>query len=247
VSARTRRTVFLASAAAVAALLVWGVSGLPDFGEHQGAAARLLNRTAVDERHATNVVSAVVFDYRGVDTMGEEFILFASAMGVALLLRDVRDEQVRRRPTGRGASDALRLIALGAVGAVVVVGLAVVAHGHLTPGGGFQGGVVLAAAAVLVYLGSEYGLFRRALPNELIDLGEGGGAGAYVVLGCAGLVAGSAFLDNVLPFGTAGTLASGGTIPLLNLAVALEVAAAFVLLFTELAEEMAALELPGRS
>ena len=228
--------VFAVSAAGLAALLLWAAAGLPDFGRYHQAYSRTLNSVAVGERHATNVVTATVFDYRGFDTLGEEFILFTSVMGVALLLRDVRDERGSRRH--RVHSDALQLVGGGFVAALLVIGLYVVAHGAITPGGGFQGGVVLASAFALVYLAGEYRAYRRLTPLPAVDLVEGTGAGGYAVVGVVSILLGSAYLHNFGPFGSAGTLASGGSIPFLNIASALEVGAAFVLLFTEFLEEV---------
>jgi multicomponent Na+:H+ antiporter subunit B len=233
--------VFLAGAAGLAALLLWGVAGLPDFGHYRGPYGHILNAVGVQQRHATDIVTAVVFDYRGFDTLGEELILFASAVAVALLLREARDERIGR-PRLRQSSDGVRAVGLAAVGLTVVTGLYVVAHGYITPGGGFQGGVVLAAAVVLVFVAGEYRAFRRAAPTPVVDLAEGTGAGGYVVIGLVALVLGDAYLHNLLPLGTAGTLASAGSIPMLNVAVALEVAAAFVLVFTEFLEELAVKE-----
>jgi multicomponent Na+:H+ antiporter subunit B len=196
----------------------------------------VLNSVAVGERHATNVVAAVVFDYRGVDTMGEEFILFASVMGVALLLRHSRRE--RRELPARVQSDAVRLTGIGFAGALLVLGLYVVAHGYLTPGGGFQGGVILASAFALVFLAGDYRAYRSLTPTPVVDLAEGMGAGGYVVIGFVSLLLGSAFLHNFGPLGTTGTLASGGSIAFLNVASALEVSAAFLLLFTEFLDEL---------
>ena len=56
-----------------------------------------MNTIAVPQRHTANVVTAVVFDYRGFDTMGEEFILFAAVSGVVLLLRETRGARERDR------------------------------------------------------------------------------------------------------------------------------------------------------
>jgi multicomponent Na+:H+ antiporter subunit B len=227
---------FAVSATGLAALLLWAVAGLPDFGHYRGPYGKVLNNVAVGERHVTNVVAAVTFDYRGVDTMGEEFILFASVMGVALLLRHKRAE--RRRSPERVHSDAVRLAGGGFVAGLLVLGLYVVAHGPLTPGGGFQGGVVLASAFALVYLAGTYRAYRSLTPIPAVDLVEGVGAGGYVVVGIVSLLLGSAFLHNFGPLGTTGTLASGGSIPFLNIASALEVSAAFVLLFTEFLDEL---------
>jgi multicomponent Na+:H+ antiporter subunit B len=246
-----RRWVFLAAAAVAGALLLWGLTGLPNYGVYPGPYGDVLNQVAVAERKATNVVAAVTFDYRGVDTMGEEYILFAAVIGVAVLLRAQRDEVEqppdedaadRRAP---GTSNAVRVLGLALVGPVVLFGLYMVAHGHLTPGGGFQGGVVLATGALLVFLSGEYVTLRRVRPAALIDLAESSGAGGYVTVGLLGLATGAAFLENVLPLGEPGALLSAGTIPLLNLAVGLEVAGGMVLLLSEFLEQTLVLRRPG--
>jgi multicomponent Na+:H+ antiporter subunit B len=246
-----RRWVFLAAAAVAGALLLWGLTGLPNYGVYPGPYGDVLNQVAVAERKATNVVAAVTFDYRGVDTMGEEYILFAAVIGVAVLLRAQRDEVEqppdedaadRRAP---GTSNAVRVLGLALVGPVVLFGLYMVAHGHLTPGGGFQGGVVLATGALLVFLSGEYVTLRKVRPAALIDLAESSGAGGYVTVGLLGLATGAAFLENVLPLGEPGALLSAGTIPLLNLVVGLEVAGGMVLLLSEFLEQTLVLRRPG--
>jgi multicomponent Na+:H+ antiporter subunit B len=233
---RARVGLFGLSAAGLAALMLWGVAGLPDFGHYRGPYGKVLNSVAVGERHTTNVVAAVVFDYRGFDTLGEEFILFASVMGVALLLRETPKR--RQRVPERIRSDAVRLAGVGFAAGLLAVGLYVVAHGYLTPGGGFQGGVVLASAFALVYLAGDYRSYRRLAPVPAVDFVEGTGAGGYAVIGIVSLLLGSAYLQNFGPLGTTGTLASAGSIPLLNITSALEVSAAFVILFTEFLEEL---------
>jgi multicomponent Na+:H+ antiporter subunit B len=247
-----RRRSFLIAAAALGALLVWGVSGLPPLGDYRGPYGLVLNQVAVPERHATNVVAAVTFDYRGVDTMVEEFILFAAVVGVAILLRTMRDEaehEPEEEARGRrvpGTSNAVRVVGLTLLGPIVLFGIYVVAHGHLTPGGGFQGGVVLATGALLVYLSGEYVTFRRVRPQALIDLAESTGAASYVLIGLYGLVVSGSFLANFLPLGKIGTLPSAGTIPLINLAVGLEVGAGFTLLLSEFLEQTLVLDSRGR-
>ena len=236
-SRRFRLGLFAVSAAGLTALLLWAVAGLPDFGHYRGPYGTVLNAHVPAERHVSNVVAAVVFDYRGFDTLGEEFILFAAALGVALLLRDTRGERGCGQED-RAYSDALRLVGLAFVAVLLVLGLTVVAHGYITPGGGFQGGVVLASAFALVYLAGEYRAYRRLTPTPAIDLAKGTGVGAFAVIGVVSLLLGTAFLHNFGPLGTFATLASGGTIAMLNVATALEVTAAFVLLFTEFLEEL---------
>jgi multicomponent Na+:H+ antiporter subunit B len=251
VSPALRRRVFLVAAAVAGGLLLWGVTGLPDYGIYAGPYGDVLNRVAVAERKATNVVASVTFDYRGVDTMGEEFILLAAVLGVAILLRAQRDESEqppdedaadRHAP---GTSNAVRVLGLTLVGPVVLFGIYVVAHGHLSPGGGFQGGVVLATGALLVYLSGEYVTLLRVSPEILTDLAESVGAASYVAIGLLGVAAGATFLANVLPLGQPGALLSAGTIPLINLTVGLEVAGGFVLLLSEFLEQTLVIRRPG--
>ena len=235
-SRRARLMLFGVSAVVTGVLLGWGVSGLQAFGDFNGEYGQILNGVAGRERHVTNVVAAVVFDYRGFDTLGEDFILFSAVLGVALLLREARDD--RERPRDEVRSDAVRAFGLAMVAPTVVFGLYIVAHGYLTPGGGFQGGVALAAGLILLYAAGGYRAFRAATPHRLVDLAEGTGAGGYAAVGVASLVAGSLFLQNVIGLGTKGTLAAGGTIPLLNAASALAVAAGLILLCHEFLEEV---------
>lgn len=239
-SLRARTGLFAAAGAVFAALLLWGLAGLPDFGDYRGPYGLVLNERAIGERHVTNLPTAVNFDYRAIDTLGEEFILFAAALGMAVILRFRRDREsrapARAQALGR-ATDAPRLVGLALVGPLLLLGLYVVAHGHLTPGGGFQGGVVLAGALLLVFLAGEYATMRRFRPWTVIELTESLGAGGYAVIGLAGLIGAGSFFANVVPLGPVGVLQSGGTIPLANLAVSLEVTAAFVMVFSELLEQ----------
>jgi len=243
VSLRTQRLGYLIAAVVLAAALLWGMSGLPGVGDYQGPYGDVLNAVAVAERHAVNVVAAVTFDYRGVDTLVEEYILFAAVLGVAVLLRAQRDEEERSLDDDvegrriRDTSTAVRVIGLALVGLHVVLGLYIVAHGHLSPGGGFQGGVVLATGLLMVYLAGRYVTLRRVSPQSLTDAAEAAGAGGYVAVGLLGLAVGGAFLLNFLPLGTPGKLLSAGTIPLINLLVGLEVAGGFVLLLSEFLEQ----------
>ena len=236
-SRRTRIALFVPALLGLGALLLWGFAGLPDFGDYRGPYGFLLNHVALPERHTTNVVMATTFDYRGVDTMGEEFILFAAIVGVTLLLRGkTREDREAYEPAG-DSSDALRLVGVLMVGAGVLVGLWLAAFGYVTPGGGFQGGVAVAGGALLLYLAASYRAYRPFTNEEVLDPLGALGAGGYTIIGLAALVSGLPFLHNLLGPGTPGTLLSGGSIPFLNWAAALEVAAANLTLYSEFIEE----------
>jgi multicomponent Na+:H+ antiporter subunit B len=243
VSRTARLALFGIGAAGLAVLLARGVGGLPAFGHVHTRYAATLNAHAVHERHATNVVGAVTFDYRGLDTLGEEFILFAAVMGVTLLLRSQRDEQddrPRDRAEDRRAldtSDAVRVAALAMIGPIVLLGLYVVGHGQLTPGGGFQGGGILVAAPFLMFLAGRYLLLRTVEPTHALDLAEGTGSGGFVAVALAGAAAGSAVLANFIGKGQTGSVFSSGTIPVFNLLVGLEVSAGITLVLYEFMEQ----------
>ena len=238
-----RRGMFLACAAACAALYGWGVLGLPAFGHYRGPYGDLVNAVTVPERHITGAVTAEIFDLRAFDTLGEEFILFASVMGVALLLRrqpgegkaPARDQAPAREvPRVR---DAVRVLSLALAGPTVLFGTCIVVHGQTTPGGGFQGGVILATAPLLVYLAGEYGALRKVAPHWMVEAAEAAGAGGYAVLGPVGYFSGAPYLTNGLPLGTPGQLVSGGLVPFISLAVGVEVSAGFLLLLITFLQE----------
>jgi len=243
VSRRARKLLFLAAALVVGSGLVWAFAGLPRVGDYHGVYGLTMQHVGLAQRHATDLVSSLTFDYRGFDTLGEEFILFVSATGCAVLLRAQRDEhsveQAAERAEARAAEVSSPLRALGAalLAPVLVLGGYVVAHGHLTPGGGFQGGVILAAGVVLVFIAGQLFALRRVRPMGAVELGEAIGAAGFALIAAGGLIFGVAALDNFLPLGTAGDLLSAGTIPLLNVSVGLEVGGAFTLAVSEFLDQ----------
>lgn len=239
-----RRWVFLAGMAALAAFYLWGLKGLPGFGNYPGPYGNIINRIAVPQTNATGVVSAVNFEYRGFDTVGEEFILFIAATGVSLVLRPLRAEREgpprdviadRRVPA---STDAVRMVSLLMTGPIVVMGWYLASHAQTTPSGGFQGGVVLATAFVLIYLAGQLLIFKRFSPVDVTEAVEAVGAGGFAAIGIAAVAMGLAYLTNFLPLGiTPGAVSSSGTIALISFFVGVEVAAAFILIVSELLEQ----------
>ena len=240
-SSRGRLFLFVPSAAGLLFLLIDGLRLLPAFGHYPGPYGYVLNGVAVAQRHATNLVTAVNFDYRAFDTLGEEFILFTATTGVVLMLRHMRGETDPPTPaTSRrdaGASDALRALALAFVATTIVTGGYVVAHGALTPGGGFQGGVVLACGAFLVFLAGEVIAMKRVAPETLLEFADAAGAAGFALLGLGGLIFSGVFFENFLELGKPGSLNSAGTMVLVSVSIGLEVAGAFLLVWTEFLDQ----------
>jgi multicomponent Na+:H+ antiporter subunit B len=239
-----RRWVFLAGAVGLAAFYLWGLAGLPGFGGYPGPYGDIINRVAVAQTNATGVVSAINFEYRGFDTVGEEFILFAAAIGVATVLRHLRGERerpARSEAVDRNAppgSEAIRLVSLVLVGPTLLLGWYLASHAQTSPSGGFQGGVVLATSFILIYLAGEFLVFKRISPADITDAVGAAGAGGFAAVGVAAVAMGLPYLSNFLPLGsTPGAVSSSGTIALISFFVGIEVAAAFVLIVSELLEQ----------
>lgn len=224
-----RLALFAVSALGLAAMFLAAFVSMPSFGGSRHLYRDLAVPAAV--RHVTaNVVSSVNFDQRGFDTLGEESILLASVMGATVLLRPTRRERETAVDAGGRTLEATRFLSYVMLPVTLILGLDVVTYGHLTPGGGFQGGVVLGTGLHLTYLGGSYPALARMRPTEAFEWGEALGAGAFAALGVAGVLAAGAFLTNLFVGGTFGALLSAGTVPVLNGAVGVEVAAGVMVL-----------------
>jgi multicomponent Na+:H+ antiporter subunit B len=231
-----RMGLFAAGAIGLAAIFALAIFHMPP--PHISPYGQAVNHLSLPDRHVTDAVTNVNFDVRGFDTLGEEFILFVSVMGAIVLLREETEKKHAKRIDALEprrvveAPSSVRVITMALVGPTVLFGIYVVIHGQLTPGGGFQGGVILATAPLLVYLTENYDAFKSITSNPLIEVVEAIGAGGYALIGILGWIAGKQFLENVMPLGPSNppSAFSGGTIALIDLAVGLEVAAGFTLL-----------------
>jgi multicomponent Na+:H+ antiporter subunit B len=176
-----------------------------------------------EELGSANLVTSVIVTYRGLDTLGEVAVLFIAAAGVGFFLRreDKNEKKRKRRP----ASQILQSGTAFLFPLILVFGVYIFLHGHLTPGGGFQGGVVIASAFVLLLLANA-----SATINEgVLHLVESLSGASYVAIGILGLVLAAGFLDNrFLDLGEFGTLLSAGAIPLIYSFIGLKVGAELV-------------------
>lgn len=216
---------------------------MPEFGAHSMPYGDAINAAAPRARHVTNMVSVVNFDYRGFDTLGEEFMLLCAVTGTVVLLRGSRGETLEARPgivAGRAIpprSEAVSLMSRWVAPVVVLFGAYVAVHAMTTPGGGFQGGVIVATGVLMQFLSDGYGGWRRVTNSKLFDIFEGGGAALYAFCGFASMALGLPFLTNFLPFGTLKDVFSGGLMVAENAGVAFAVTGSFLLLFIEFLEE----------
>ncbi len=128
----------------------------------------------------------------------------------------------------------LRTVSRVLIPFIQAFGVYVVFHGHLSPGGAFAGGALIASSFILgsMALGPS-SMIGRLWGNAGRVLEASGGI-VYLILGFCGILAGASFLSNAsagFPLGVAGGLISGGVIPLLGVALGIKVAATLVALF----------------
>jgi multicomponent Na+:H+ antiporter subunit B len=188
----------------------------------------------LEENRGSNLVTSVVVNYRGLDTLGEVTVLFLSVTGVAFVLRRRRDSDgsdaaraAGSARAGAGAGErvpASELVQTGArllVGPMILFGAYIFVHGHLTPGGGFQGGAVVASAVLLLLLADR----ERELPHGLMSWLESLSGFGFVVVGLIGLAVAGSFLANngVVPLGVWNRLFSAGLIPIIYVLIGLKV------------------------
>ena len=148
-----------------------------------------------------------------------------------------RPGTIRPDDNGAGMSMIVKTVTRWLKGPILLFGIYIVLYGHITPGGGFGGGVIIACAFILITLalGEKNGLdvFSKGLASRL----DSGGLLIFLVVGWLGTWwASGYFFENFIatPEESYFTLLSGGTMPILNIALGLKVASALFLVFTVL-------------
>jgi len=184
----------------------------------------------VKETGATNIVTSVVVSYRGFDTLGEVTVLLIAAIGIGAVLSTGRKKAMREAtPASLVLYTGCRLL----FPLILIFGTYIFIHGHLTPGGGFQGGAIIASGFLLIYLGCR----ERRISRIASNLAESLGGLVFVIMGLFGLVLGGYFLLNFLPKGTANTLFSAGIIPIIYIAIGFKVGSELASIIDNLIEE----------
>jgi len=200
------------------------------FGAPKTKVGRYYINEGVEETGAVNIVTSVVVNYRGFDTLGEVTVLFIAAIGLgATLTASTKREMRKTQPASLVLYTGCRFL----FPLILVFGSYIFIHGHLTPGGGFQGGAIIASGFLLIYLGCRERRINRIASN----LAESLGGLTFVVIGLLGLVFGGYFLLNFLPKGTANTLFSAGIIPIIYIAIGFKVGSELAGIIDNLIEE----------
>ncbi|MEN8192904.1 MAG: Na(+)/H(+) antiporter subunit B [Bacteroidota bacterium] len=187
------------------------------FGENRSSVGDYYLENTVEQTGSVNTVTSIIVSYRGFDTLGEVTVLFLAATGLGAILFDKKGKKRRRQH----ASLIVRVSAHLIYPLIILLGAYVFIHGHLTPGGGFQGGAIIATGVLLMFM--SYRSFE--VSHKFLTYLESLAGITFVVVGFAGLIWGSSFLENILPLGIPNQLFSAGVIPIIYIAVGLKVGA----------------------
>jgi multicomponent Na+:H+ antiporter subunit B len=183
-------------------------------------------RLAPQELATPNVITGILLAYRGFDTLGEVAVLFMVAAGVGLVLgggAPAREETETAAAKAEEPTQSSELVQNGArilLPLISIFAAYIIMNGHISAGGGFQGGAVIASGVLLMLL---------ARPQSRINLGflsatESLAGVLFVLVGVAGVIFAGGFLDNrVLPLGEFGAFFSAGTIPILSALLGIKV------------------------
>lgn len=199
---------------------MFGVAILAElpFGESPMQVGQYINAHAASQTGAANIVTAILLGYRGLDTLGEVSVLFAaaSAAGLVFSMGKQAKTQPRKKAGFVFATSAGPLFPF-----LLLLGAYIILHGHLTPGGGFQGGAILAAAIFIPLLADPDSGFN----DTLAVVAEGLAGLAFIAIGAWSLLQGHDFLTPQSFGGQVGALVSAGAFPILYVAIGVKVGA----------------------
>lgn len=219
------------------------ILAMPAFGHPLSQYGVTVNALGPMMRNVSNMVAAVNFDFRAIDTLGEESMLICAVTATVVLLRGQRGEDMTEcaghlpgRDWGERSAATVLMCRLMAT-ALFLYGVNVILHGTVTPGGGFQGGAVAASSFILIYLGEGYSPWRDVMRSEAFAAVEGFGGLAFALAAMIPLAFGYAAVQNVLPLGSWKDLYSGGLMVIMNAAVGVAVIGSFGVLLVEFMEE----------
>ena len=183
-------------------LLVFAAQDFPEWGDPQSPASKspvsshFIAKTGVDTE-VPNMVTAVLADYRGFDTMFETVVVFIAGMAVLAILKNsvkkgsVRFDHIVDVEPDLIVTNTVRLI----VPVIQIFAFYVLAHGHVSPGGGFQGGVLMGASFILVALSWDLETALARFPMNRCIIVAAAGILLYGGIGLLSMFLGGEFLD----------------------------------------------------
>ena len=217
------------------------------------AARDYLQEAGEKETGAPNLVSGIYLGYRAFDTMGETIVLLVAVSGTIGILKKIKEMMASEKREETGGASAFSLpaekrsthtlrtnlieVVTGKIGPIVLIfGVYVMVYGHLSPGGGFQGGVIIASGIIFLALGSGLNTSAAFADAAALNRLEAGALLLFVLASLSGIPAGKGFFGN--PVENLMTMPAAFII-LLNAVIGLKVGAGIGLLcISMLGEEM---------
>lgn len=183
-------------------VLLVAANDLPIWGDPESPVSVHLSRYfiehSVEETSVPNFVTAVLADYRGYDTMFETAVIFCAGITVMTILRRSHRRQKKNvppRPVRHGQDIIICSAARLIVPMMQLFALYVLAHGHHSPGGGFQGGVIFGASFILLAIVYDLQMVLTRIKEKSMMLISGLGVLLYAGIGVICMFLGGNFLD----------------------------------------------------
>ena len=174
----------------------WGDTSSP---ASQGQVSSFYIEQTINETKVPNMVTAVLADFRGYDTMFETVVIFIAGIGIIAVLRTFSDHSSSApdepEEENEGGDLIIRSTCHLVVPLIQLFALYVVAHGHHSPGGGFQGGVMLGASYILFALACGLSAAKKRMGERRAIIIAAVGIIIYAGWGVACLLLGGNFLD----------------------------------------------------
>ncbi|TGD72227.1 DUF4040 domain-containing protein [Mangrovimicrobium sediminis] len=187
--------------AVLATLIIYATFDKPRLGDpeapvHQHLAPWYLEKTP-EYMDFPNVVTAVLGSFRGYDTLGEVFVVFAACIGVLFILGVKPPGDRHYDPHASGLRHHLipQVVGRLLIPFIVLFGLYVQFHGEYGPGGGFQAGALIASGVILYALLEGETAALRAVPRYVLMGLVIGGASLYGAVGLVCILLGGNFLE----------------------------------------------------
>lgn len=226
-------------------LLLHAAGDLPDWGDPSSPASTYLSPYYIENSLADtavpNFVTSILADYRGYDTMFETVVIFCAGITVLTVLRHThrrREKVILPRPQRQGRDLILQAAARLLVPPMQLFALYVVAHGHHSPGGGFQGGVILGASFILLALAYDLKTVLKRFREKKILICAALGVLIYAGIGAFCLLLGRNFLAYAAwhqVLGTSEVMAHSHGMLGVEIGVAITVMAIMLSLYVDLA------------
>lgn len=210
-------------------LLLYSTGDFPDWGDKDSPANTYLSphyiTKSLEETAVPNMVTAVLADYRGYDTMFETTVIFSAGLACFFLLRISNKKEKKRtfyrhiatgiilhiKEGGKIPEDTSKFTQIDSqwtpndliikvtcrmiIPFIQLFGLYVIAHGHHSPGGGFQGGVILGASMILFAISHDLRTTRKRISEKTAAILSTTGVLIYAGTGLLCMLFGAVFLD----------------------------------------------------